>query len=133
MTQVNQAVEPPPVPSEEQENLGLSRFVDEVRARYGAKLRGVFLFGSRARGDNRPDSDADVAVVIADGDWSEVAESVSMASDTFEILLDHALDIQPRAIAESHWLDPERDGASWLIRKIVADARRIDSFPKLRP
>lgn len=122
-------IEPPPAPSNEQTTLGLRRFVDEVRDRYGDSLRGVFLFGSRARGDNRPDSDADVAVVIADGDWSEVGESVAMANEAFEILIDHLLDIHPRAIAESHWLDPARDREARLIRRIAADARRIDRAP----
>jgi predicted nucleotidyltransferase len=124
---VDLTIEPPPSPSDAQVSLGLRRFVDEVRARYGANLRGVYLFGSRARGDNRPDSDADVAVVIADGDWNEVVESVAMANDTFEILLDQSLDIQPRAIAESHWRGPERYREAWLVRNIMADACRIDA------
>ena len=129
MNGIESDVEPSPSPTEDEASLALRRFVEEVRGRYGSDLKGVFLFGSRARGDNRPDSDADVAVVIADGDWSEIAESVSMANETFGILVDQSLDIQPRAIAESHWLDPDSDGEAWLVRKIRADARRIDSAP----
>jgi predicted nucleotidyltransferase len=33
---------------------------------YGDRLERVALFGSRARGDHRPDSDYDVAVLIKD-------------------------------------------------------------------
>jgi predicted nucleotidyltransferase len=46
----------------------LSRFraaLDEV---YGGRLERVVLFGSRARGDARPDSDYDVAVFLRDLD-----------------------------------------------------------------
>src|SRR6202521_3203288 len=46
----------------------LSRFraaLDEV---YGERIERVILFGSRARGDARPDSDYDVAVFLKDLD-----------------------------------------------------------------
>jgi uncharacterized protein len=46
----------------------LSRFraaLDEV---YGERIERVVLFGSRARGDARPDSDYDVAVFLKDLD-----------------------------------------------------------------
>jgi predicted nucleotidyltransferase len=37
-----------------------------VQRRFGAQLAGIYLFGSRARGDHRADSDLDVAVVLHD-------------------------------------------------------------------
>lgn len=122
----NRDFEPPPSPTAEQARIGLDLFVARVRARYGSKLEGVYLYGSRARGDHRPDSDADVAVVIDDGDWSDVAETVSLAEESFEILVDQSLDIQPRAIAASHWRDPQLDREAWLIHRIKTDARRVD-------
>ena len=42
----------------------LTRFSQEIRQAYGARLERLVLFGSRARGDFRPDSDYDVAVFI---------------------------------------------------------------------
>ncbi len=39
-----------------------------LEAAYGARLESVLLFGSRARGDARPDSDYDVAVFLRDLD-----------------------------------------------------------------
>lgn len=39
-----------------------------LNAVYGARLESVLLFGSRARGDARPDSDYDVAVFLRDLD-----------------------------------------------------------------
>ena len=47
----------------------LRDFALEVRRAYGDRLKGLYLFGSRARGDHTAESDADVAVVLADGDW----------------------------------------------------------------
>jgi predicted nucleotidyltransferase len=42
----------------------LTRFRQALGDVYGSKLERVVLFGSRARGDARPDSDYDVAVFI---------------------------------------------------------------------
>ncbi len=42
----------------------LARLKDELRTLYGARIERVLLYGSRARGDHREDSDYDVLVVI---------------------------------------------------------------------
>lgn len=42
----------------------LGDLVGRMRAAWGDRLRGVALFGSRARGDARPDSDVDLFVVV---------------------------------------------------------------------
>ncbi len=44
----------------------LTRFRAELDAAYGARIERVVLFGSRARGDARPDSDYDIAVFLRD-------------------------------------------------------------------
>ena len=44
----------------------LMRFRAAVRDIYGARVERVVLFGSRARGDARPDYDYDVAVFLRD-------------------------------------------------------------------
>ena len=44
----------------------LARFRAAVTELYGGRLERVVLFGSRARGDAKPDSDYDVAVFLRD-------------------------------------------------------------------
>nr|WP_294553719.1 nucleotidyltransferase domain-containing protein [uncultured Rhodopila sp.] len=46
----------------------LARFRRALVEMYGDRLDRVVLFGSRARGDARPDSDFDVAVFLSDMD-----------------------------------------------------------------
>ena len=50
---------------------------------YGDRLERVVLFGSRARGDFRPDSDYDVAVFLRDldGFWDEVRRLADVTTD----------------------------------------------------
>jgi len=42
----------------------LARLKREIEVLYGARLKQVLLYGSRARGDHRDDSDYDVLVVL---------------------------------------------------------------------
>jgi predicted nucleotidyltransferase len=52
----------------------LARLSAALHATYGARLERAILFGSRSRGDARPDSDYDVAVFLHDsqGLWPEL-------------------------------------------------------------
>jgi predicted nucleotidyltransferase len=72
----------------------LDAFRTRLQSRFGSRFRGMMLFGSRARGDHRPDSDADVAVfleAIAD----PVAAQMDIADDSYAVFLSHELLIQP--------------------------------------
>jgi predicted nucleotidyltransferase len=65
----------------------LTRFRTAVAEIYGDRLERVVLYGSRARGDHRPDSDYDVAVFIKDP-GSFYDESGRLAAITTDILED---------------------------------------------
>ena len=61
----------------------LKRFRAALEALYGDRIERVVLFGSRARGDAREDSDYDVAVFlkgVADR-WQEVDRIVPLVTD----------------------------------------------------
>ena len=70
-----------------QSNLVLTRFREAVKRLYGDRIERIVLFGSRARGDSREDSDYDLAVFIRDaGGFAE--ESTRLAGVGADILLD---------------------------------------------
>jgi len=65
----------------------LSRFRAALAEAYGNRLERAVLFGSRARGNSRPDSDYDIAVFIRDpGNWLD--EVVRLADLGTDILMD---------------------------------------------
>jgi predicted nucleotidyltransferase len=65
----------------------LSEFADRVRSLLGERVRAITLFGSRARGEGRDDSDIDVLVLVAAMSRGErrrvqdIGADLSLASD----------------------------------------------------
>ncbi|WP_247872356.1 nucleotidyltransferase domain-containing protein [Azospirillum sp. TSO35-2] len=64
----------------------LARFRADLDRAYGRRLEKVVLFGSRARGDARPDSDYDVAVFLKDltDRWREADRIAGIASEVLD-------------------------------------------------
>lgn len=75
-------------------NTALRAFRARLQERFGAQLRGLVLFGSRARGDHRDDSDADVAVFLRPV-TDAIAAQMDMATDAYSVFLDTGILIQP--------------------------------------
>jgi hypothetical protein len=107
------------------ERKALDDYVAAVRGHYGARLVDILIFGSRARGDARPDSDADVAVILRDGDWGFWTEQMNLAGLAYDVLLDQGLFIQPWPISLSAWETPATSQKRYFIEEIRKDARSL--------
>ena len=66
--------------------LVLTRFRAALKALYGDRIERIVLYGSRARGDARPDSDYDLAVFLKDmaDRWHEIDQIVKIESDILD-------------------------------------------------
>jgi predicted nucleotidyltransferase len=64
----------------------LTRFRAALDRVYGDRVERVVLFGSRTRGDARPDSDYDVAIFLNDltDRWDEVDRIADIATDIMD-------------------------------------------------
>jgi len=62
-----------PLPPRLQRDRALRLFIEKVR-RLPRPPEMIVLYGSRARGDHRPDSDYDLLVVLTEKDWQTVDE-----------------------------------------------------------
>jgi len=105
----------------------VAAFARAVSDAYGNRLKGIYLFGSRARGDHTPESDADIAVILADDGWDAWAERVRLVDMTYDILIETGADLQPWPIRESEWRDPSVHRNPGLVRNMRADALPIEN------
>jgi predicted nucleotidyltransferase len=94
-------------------------FVRRVSARYPVKA--AILFGSRARGTQRPDSDVDIAVLLPGRRGKLMDMSIELADIAFELLLESSIYIQPLPIWEDDWEHPETHSNPRLLENIRRD------------
>jgi predicted nucleotidyltransferase len=108
-----------------EQKAALKNFAEVVSERYGSRLEGIYVFGSRARHDHGEDSDVDVAIVLRDTEWSFWDEMLRLVDLSYHALIETGLDIQPWPIADSHWRQPSLHQNPNLVEAAKRDARPI--------
>lgn len=98
-------------------------FMEAVAGRYD--MIGAILFGSRARKSNRPDSDADVAVLLHGQPGRFVATKLAMDDLAYDVLLHTGIRIQPLPIWEEEWNHPEAYSNPRLLVNIEREGIRL--------
>jgi len=91
------------------------------RAMSAFPVQRAILYGSRARGDANPYSDADVAVVLGGEaiDRQDLLDVLMRLSDiAFDVLLDTGIRISPLPISEAEWAHPETSSNPRLLENI---------------
>jgi uncharacterized protein len=85
----------------------------------------ALLFGSRARGDHKPDSDADIAIVLKGerGDRYEVVRD--LGGIEFDVMLETGIFIQAVPFWEDEFQEPTRFNNPALIANIKREGVRL--------
>jgi uncharacterized protein len=84
---------------------------------YGKRLKGVYLYGSYARGDFQDGSDLDVLVVLDDFERAPV--ELEFTDDLMgDLSLEYLITVSPMFMREKDWLTADKP----LLRNIRVDA-----------
>jgi predicted nucleotidyltransferase len=95
--------------------LAVHAFLDRLAA---YPVRRAILFGSRARGGFRPDSDADVALVLTGPAGQLTAIKLALADIAYDVLLETGIRVQPLPIWEEQWEYPDTHPNPRLLHNI---------------
>ena len=100
-------------------------FKRRVELRFGDRIRAVYLFGSRARGDHSPESDADAAVVFSGSVQRPFPLISQMVDDAYDLLLERGIYISPKAFAANSLTAPDTHPSPDLARTVLRDGIRV--------
>ena len=94
-------------------------FLERVAAVF--PVRSAILFGSRARGECKPDSDADVAILLSGQHGKFMDTKMAMSDMAFDVMLDTGIRVEAIPVWEDEWANPGAYRNPFLLRNIERD------------
>ncbi|WP_245675787.1 nucleotidyltransferase domain-containing protein [Halofilum ochraceum] len=85
----------------------------------------AIVYGSRARGTHRPDSDADVAVLLRGQHQRFFDVKLDLADTAFDTMLETGILISPLPIWCDEWSHPDRHATPDLLRTIEREGVKL--------
>lgn len=75
---------------------------ERLRAIYGGRIKRMVLYGSRARGDHKSNSDYDIAVFLRNynGSWDEISR---MADVGYDLMMERKKDVSVKPFRLVDW------------------------------
>jgi predicted nucleotidyltransferase len=98
-------------------------FIARIASQYD--LAEAVLFGSRARRTHRPDSDADIAVILRGPHGQRVDAAMEMAGIAFDVMLETGVLIEAVPLWEDEWMHPKHFNNPTFIENIQRDGVRL--------
>lgn len=99
------------------------RFLALISDRYDVAQ--AIVYGSRARGTHRPDSDVDVALLLRGEQQRFLPAKLDMADVAFDVLLETGTLISPLPVWLTEWAHPERYSNPSLLQNINQEGVRL--------
>ena len=107
----------------QKEQQAAEAFLERLNRRFPEQILQAILFGSKARGDSRADSDIDILLIVDTDDWRFSHQISAIAAD---VSLEYNVLLGPRVIGRAHWERMERERFS-LYQNVA-----VDGIPLLR-
>jgi predicted nucleotidyltransferase len=99
------------------------RFLVLLGSRYS--MAGAIVYGSRARGTHRVDSDADVVVLLNGEHQRFLTTKLAMSDVAFDVLLETGINISPLPVWMDEWEHPETYSNPALLQNIAREGVRL--------
>ena len=99
------------------------RFLALIGSRFD--IAGAILYGSRARGTHRPDSDADVVILLKGEHQRVLPTTLAMADVAYDVLLETGVNISPLPVWVDEWERPETSPNPELLENIAKEGVRL--------
>ncbi|MFT3813100.1 MAG: nucleotidyltransferase domain-containing protein [Acidovorax sp.] len=99
------------------------QFLALIASRYD--MAGAIVYGSRARGTHRPDSDADVAVLLNGAHQRVLPTALAMSDAAYDVLLETGINITPLPVWMDEWRHPEQSSNPALLHNIAREGVRL--------
>lgn len=110
-------------PIDQDSERAIRRFLALLPDRYD--VAAAIVFGSRARGTHRPESDADVAVLLRGEHQRFLPTKLDMADIAFDVLLETGIAISPLLVWLDEWEHPETYSNPGLLQNIAREGIRL--------
>lgn len=104
----------------------IRRFLSDIETRYD--IEEAWLFGSRARGTHKPDSDADLAVILRGERQNVLGVKLDMADAAFDVMLQTDIRVSAWPIWRDEWDNVESYSNPALLRNIKKDGVRVSGL-----
>jgi len=115
---------PPPLKHMDADTEHAARvFMQRIEGKYLA-IEGL-VYGSRARGDHKPDSDTDLAVILKGERGDRYKVSGDMAGIAFDVMMETGVLVSPLPLWEEEFQQPERFSNPALIANIKREGLRL--------
>jgi predicted nucleotidyltransferase len=110
-------------PLDEKTATAVGLFLESIAGGYN--IAGAIVYGSRARGTHRPDSDTDLAVILRGEHQRRLPTALAMADVAYDVLLETGINISPLPIWLDEWEHPERFSNPVLLQDIAREGVRL--------
>ena len=117
------AIAPAPPALDAETERAARAFIRHLAGRY--PVREAIVYGSRARHTHRPDSDADIAIVLDGEHGDRVAASLDMAGVAFNVMMETGVLVQALPLWEDEIARPEIFSNPVLIGNILREGVRL--------